>query len=89
MGAALSQKELTSENSRIPIIRTSLQNKQWCDIAGRTLAAEQFLNGNGESERVFAPSVTANLLSVLGVDAIRGRTFQTDEDKQGGPASSC
>jgi putative ABC transport system permease protein len=33
---------------------------------------------------VFAPLVSANFFSVLGVQPIKGRTFQAGEDKQGG-----
>src|SRR4030095_10834505 len=77
------QKEFDQREFSYPDYQDYLQNKV-CDIAAYT-GGGTILNGNGESERVFAPSVTANFFSVLGVDAIRGRTFQTDEDKQGGP----
>jgi hypothetical protein len=76
------RKNSISENSRIPITG-GLSAKQSGDIAAHTRRGT-ILNGNGESEGV-EPSVSANFFSVLGVDAIRGRTFQTDEDKQGGP----
>jgi putative ABC transport system permease protein len=77
------QKEFDQREFSYPDYQDYLQNKV-VDIAAYT-GGGTILNGNGESERVFAPSVTANFFSVLGVDAIRGRTFQTDEDKQGGP----
>ena len=77
------QKEFDQREFSYPDYQDYLQNKV-CDIAAYT-GGGTILNGNGESERVFAPSVSANFFSVLGVDAIRGRTFQADEDKQGGP----
>lgn len=43
------------------------------------------MSGKGEPERINAPSVTANFFSVLGVDPILGRTFQSGEDQQNGP----
>lgn len=41
------------------------------------------LSGNGESESVAGPRASANFFSVLGVDPILGRTFQTGEDQPG------
>jgi putative ABC transport system permease protein len=43
------------------------------------------MSGKGEPERINAPSVTANFFSVLGVDPMLGRTFQSGEDQQNGP----
>src|ERR1044072_395584 len=43
------------------------------------------LSGNGDPENLNSPRVSANFFSVLGVDPLLGRTFQTDEDVQGGP----
>jgi len=60
------------------------QQNQVGDIAAYT-GGGGILNWNGESERVFAPNVTANFFSLLGVDALKGRTFQDGEDKPGGP----
>ena len=77
------QKEFDQREFSYPDYQDYLQNKV-VDIAAYT-GGGTILNGNGESERVFAPSVSANFFSVLGVEAVRGRTFQTDEDKQGGP----
>ena len=42
------------------------------------------LTGSGESENIFAPRVSANFFSVLGVNPILGRTFQAGEDRPGG-----
>src|SRR5829696_6638598 len=43
------------------------------------------LSESGESENVAAPRVSANFFSVLGVDPILGRTFQSGEDNPSGP----
>jgi putative ABC transport system permease protein len=42
------------------------------------------LSGQGETESIAAPRVSANFFSVLGVDPLLGRTFQTGEDQPGG-----
>jgi len=41
------------------------------------------LSGYGEPESLAAPRASANFFSVLGVDPIVGRTFQTGEDQPG------
>jgi len=43
------------------------------------------LTGDGEPERLAAASVTANLFSVLGASALRGRVFTAGEDVPNGP----
>jgi putative ABC transport system permease protein len=43
------------------------------------------LTGLGEPERIAAPRASANFFSVLGVDPILGRTFQSGEDAPNGP----
>jgi len=60
------------------------QQNQICDIAAYT-GGGAILSGRGDSERIFAPSASANFFSVLGVDPVLGRTFQPGEDKPGGP----
>ena len=60
------------------------QQNQICDIAAYT-GGGAILSGRGDSERVFAPSASANFFSVLGVEPVLGRTFQAGEDKPGGP----
>ncbi|HYW73187.1 MAG TPA: ABC transporter permease, partial [Pyrinomonadaceae bacterium] len=77
------RKEFDQREFSYPDYQDYLQN-QVVDIAAYS-GGGTILNSNGESERVFAPNVSANFFSVLGVEAIRGRTFQTGEDKQGGP----
>ena len=80
------QKEFDQREFSYPDYQDYLQNKV-CDIAAYT-GGGTILNSNGESERVFAPLVTANFFSVLGVDPIKGRTFQKGEDQQGGPKTA-
>ena len=60
------------------------QNNVFDGLAGYT-GGGAILSGYGEPESLAAPRVTANFFSVLGVDALLGRTFQTGEDQQGGP----
>ena len=78
-----SQKDFDQREFSYPDYQDYLQNKV-VDIAAYT-GGGTILNGNGTSERVFAPLVSANFFSVLGVQPIKGRTFQTGEDKQSGP----
>ena len=77
------QKEFDQREFSYPDYQDYLQNRV-CEIAAYT-GGGTILNANGESERVFAPAVSANFFSVLGVDPIKGRAFQMGEDKQGGP----
>ena len=77
------QKEFDQREFSYPDYQDYLQNSV-VDIAAYT-GGGTILNWKGESERVFAPAVSANFFSVLGMDPMRGRTFQTGEDKQGGP----
>src|ERR1041385_3129843 len=60
------------------------QNNAFEGLAGYT-GGGVILSGLGDPESVNAPRVTANFFSVLGVDPLLGRTFQTGEDVQGGP----
>ena len=43
------------------------------------------LTGAGEAERIVTGQVSADLFSVLRVNALHGRVFTNDEDKPGGP----
>ncbi|MGB7845980.1 MAG: permease prefix domain 1-containing protein, partial [Candidatus Acidiferrum sp.] len=47
--------------------------------------AESNLTGAGEPERIETSSVTANFLTVLGIQPALGRTFLPEEDRPGGP----
>ena len=78
-----SQKDFDQREFSYPDYQDYLQN-QVVDIAAYT-GGGTILNSNGQSERVFAPSVSANFFSVLGVQPIRGRLFQAGEDQQNGP----
>lgn len=78
-----SQKDYDQREFSYPDYQDYLQN-QVVDIAAYT-GGGTILNSSGQSERVFAPSVSANFFSVLGVQPIRGRVFQAGEDQQGGP----
>src|SRR5215813_3193224 len=42
------------------------------------------LTGNGEAERIITVQMSADMFSVLGVNALHGRVFTNDEDKPGG-----
>jgi putative ABC transport system permease protein len=44
------------------------------------------LTGVGEAERIVTGQVSADLFSVLRVNALHGRVFTNEEDKPGGPA---
>jgi len=76
-----SQKDFDQREFSYPDYQDYLQNKV-VDIAAYT-GGGTILNGSGTSERVFAPLVSANFFSVLGVQPIKGRSFQAGEDKQG------
>ena len=47
--------------------------------------AQSNLTGAGEAERIEASRVTANFLTVLGIQPALGRTFLPEEDEPGGP----
>ncbi|HEV2248203.1 MAG TPA: ABC transporter permease, partial [Terriglobia bacterium] len=44
------------------------------------------LTGRGDPERLSAQMATASLFPLLGVNALEGHTFTSDEDRYGGPA---
>ena len=77
------QKDFDQREFSYPDYQDYLQNKV-VEIAAYT-GGGTILNDNGTSERVSAPLVSANFFSVLGVQSIKGRTFQTGEDQQNGP----
>src|SRR5436190_20436365 len=70
-----SQKDYDQREFSYPDYQDYLQN-QVVDIAAYT-GGGTILNSNGQSERVFAPSVSANFFAVLGVQPVRGRVVQT------------
>ena len=48
-------------------------------------STESNLTGAGEPERIETSGVTANFLTVLGIQPALGRSFLSEEDKPGGP----
>ena len=77
------QSEFGQREFSYPDYQDYLHNEV-CEIAAYTGGAG-ILNWNGESERVFSPNVSANFFPLLGVQPLKGRTFQDGEDKPGGP----
>jgi putative ABC transport system permease protein len=78
------QQEFAQREFSYPDYQDYQQNQVLEELAAYT-GGGGILTGRGEPERVFAPSVSANFFSVLGVDPIIGRTFQPGEDKAGAP----
>jgi len=82
---------LVAEKSSYPTISTSYQNYvDWRDQSHSFESLEATrgttitLTGAGEPERLNARMATAPLFSLLGVNAILGRTFLAEEDRAGG-----
>jgi putative ABC transport system permease protein len=61
------------------------QNNQVLEGVAAYTGGGGILTGTGDPERVMAPAASANLFSLLGVDAALGRTFQPGDDKPGAP----
>jgi putative ABC transport system permease protein len=78
------QKEFAQREFSYPDFQDYQQNQVLEGLAAYT-GGGGIMSGRGEPERVFAPAVTANFFSVLGVEPVIGRTFQTGEDKPGAP----
>ena len=82
---------LVAEQSSYPTISTSYENYlDWRDQSHMFESLEATrgttitLTGAGEPERLNARMATAPLFSLLGVNAILGRTFLAEEDRAGG-----
>jgi putative ABC transport system permease protein len=82
---------IVAEKSPYLVISTSYQN--WTDWRDQSRSFESLqalrnstltLTGAGEPERLNTQMATAGLFSMLGVNAIAGRTFTADEDRAGG-----
>jgi putative ABC transport system permease protein len=56
------------------------QNKTFQDLAA-TFYANFNLTSDGEPDRIDGATITSNLMSVLGVNAQLGRTFQAEDDQ--------
>jgi len=78
------QKEFAQREFSYPDFQDYQQNQVLEGLAAYA-GGGGIMSGRGEPERVFAPAVTANFFSVLGVEPVIGRTFQPGEDKPGAP----
>jgi putative ABC transport system permease protein len=78
------QKEYGKREFSYPDYQDYQQNTVFEGLAAYS-GVGAILSGAGEPESLAAVRANANFFNVLGVQPILGRTFQTDEDKQGGP----
>jgi len=78
------KEEFSKREMSYPDYQDYQQNNVLEGLAAYT-GARVILSGDGEPEFVGGPRVSANFFSVLGVDAIIGRTFQPGEDQPNGP----
>ena len=83
---------LSEHTPRFPLLSVSYQNfVDWRDqnhsfaAMGAVRNFGVTLTGAGEPERLTAQMLNANIFDLLGVQAIRGRTFLPEDDKQGAP----
>jgi predicted permease len=78
------KEEFSKREMSYPDYQDYQQNNVLEGLAAYT-GGRAILSGEGEPEFVGGPRVSANFFSVLGVDAIAGRTFQPGEDQPNGP----
>src|ERR1051325_2305601 len=78
------KQEFPKREFSYPDYQDYQQNNVFEGLAAYT-GGRVLLSGVGDPEFVGGPRVSANFFSVLGVDPIIGRTFQTGEDQPGGP----
>ena len=78
------KKEFPKREFSYPDYQDYQQNNVFEGLAAYT-GGGAILSGYGDAENLNSPRVSANFFSVLGVDPLLGRTFQTGEDVQGGP----
>jgi putative ABC transport system permease protein len=78
------QKEFAQREFSYPDYQDYQNNQSLEGVAAYT-GGGGIISGSGEPERVMAPAASANLFSLLGVDAALGRTFQPGDDKPGAP----
>jgi len=78
------KEEFSKREMSYPDYQDYQQNNVLEGLAAYT-GARVILSGDGEPEFVGGPRVSANFFSVLGVDALVGRTFQPGEDQPNGP----
>src|SRR5215218_2350720 len=77
------QEKFSRREFSYPDYQDYQQNNVFEELAAYT-GGGAILSGYGEPESLAAPRASANFFSVLGVDPILGRTFQTGEDQPGG-----
>jgi putative ABC transport system permease protein len=77
-------QEFSKREFSYPDYQDYQQNNVFDGVAGYT-GGRAILSGYGEPESIPAPRATANFFSVLGVEPVIGRTFQTGEDVPGAP----
>ena len=82
-----SRQEYPKREFSYPDYQDYQKNTVFEGLAGYT-GGGTILSGYGEPENLFSPRVTANFFSVLGVDPLLGRTFQTGEDVPGTPRTT-
>ncbi len=78
------QGEFSKREFSYPDYQDYQKNSSFEGLAAYT-GGGAILSGGSEPESINAPRVNSSFFNVLGVDPILGRTFLTDEDKQGGP----
>jgi putative ABC transport system permease protein len=78
------KKEFPKREFSYPDYQDYQQNHVFEGLAAYT-GGGVILSGYGDPESLNSPRVSANFFSVLGVDPLLGRTFQSGEDVQGGP----
>src|ERR1041385_8564124 len=82
---------LTERLPQFPLLSVSYLNyKDWRSQAdsftavGAVRNLQMTMTGTGEPERLFAQMANANVLDILGVRPVRGRTFTAQEDSAAG-----
>jgi len=78
------KKEFPKREFSYPDYQDYQQNSVFEGLAAYT-GGGVILSGQGDPENLNSPRVSANFFSVVGVEPVLGRTFQTGEDVQGGP----
>jgi putative ABC transport system permease protein len=78
------RQEFPKREMSYPDYQDYQQNNVFDGLAAYT-GGGVILTANGESESIAGPRASANFFSVLGVDPLIGRTFQTGEDQPNGP----
>jgi predicted permease len=78
------KQEFPKREFSYPDYQDYQQNNVFEGLAAYT-GGGAILSGQGDPESLNAPRVNAAFFSVLGVDPLLGRTFQSGEDNQGGP----